>query len=62
MADYLRTYPPPTLIWQAGKHTSFVFSAESEEERQRWMRAVRSEVQGTRWREMRGQGDKSSDV
>ena len=47
---------------QAGKHTSFVFAADSEEERQRWMRAVRSEVQGTRWREMRGQVDKASDV
>jgi len=47
---------------QAGKHTVFVFAAEGEEERQRWMRAVRSEVQGTRWREMRQAAPTSSDV
>ena len=47
---------------QAGKHTVFVFAAETEEEQQRWVRAVRSEVQGTRWREVRGAAHTSSDV
>ncbi|KAL1507822.1 hypothetical protein AB1Y20_007430 [Prymnesium parvum] len=52
----------PGGAMQAGKHTSFVFAADSEEDRQRWMRAVRNEVQGTRWREVRGISSTSSDV
>jgi len=47
---------------QAGKHTVFVFAADSEDERKRWMRAVASEVQGTRWREMRQAAPTSSEV
>lgn len=37
---------------EPGRHTTFVFAAEAEEDRQRWMRALRENALRKRWAEM----------